>query len=43
MYQSDNKVASELQIFMDLDWASDWINRKSISGFVVIFEREVVS
>jgi len=32
-----------LQVFMDSDWARDQVDRKSISGFVVMFEGGAVS
>jgi len=42
-YQSDDKMNSELCVFVDLDWASDQVNRKLIMVFVVMFERRAVS
>ena len=32
-----------LQVFVDSDWAGDRVDRKSISGFVVMFEGGAVS
>jgi len=42
-YQSDDKVTSGLQVFVDSDWAGDRVDRKSILGFVVMFEGGAVS
>jgi len=42
-YHSDDKAVSEVQVFVDSDWAGDRVDRKSISGFVVMFEGGAVS
>ena len=42
-YQSDDKVDIGLQVFVDSDWAGDRVDRKSILGFVVMFEGGAVS
>ena len=42
-YQSDDEMDSGLHVFVDSDWAGNRVDRKSISGFVVMFKGGAVS
>ena len=42
-FQSNDSTPSLLKAFLNSNWAGDWVDRKSISGFIIILDQGAVS
>jgi len=42
-FQSNDSTSLLLKAFVNSDWVENWVDRKSISGFIIILDQGAVS
>jgi len=42
-FQAEDTLTGEPEVYVDSDWAGDWTDRKSISGFAIVMDEGTVS